>query len=125
MNTKSFLKEVIARVKGDQAEVVAQKNYRKATSAINSQLATLKAKEVDDEAAVDQAKENLDNAKFPTTLISDNKYYVGDIKKQFDALEQAKETLTATRDSIKYFESLLVEFDVESLWMRLRKYSRT
>lgn len=110
---KSFLKEVIARVAGDEAEVVAQKNYRKATSAVKSQVAALQAKEVDDEAAVEQAQENLDNATYPTTPITDNKAYVAGIQRAYDALQKAEDELVATRDSIDFFSSLLEGFDKE------------
>lgn len=110
---KSFIKEVVARVAGDQAEVVAQKNYRKATSAVKSQIAALQAKEVDDEAAVEQANENLENAKFPVTPITDNKTYVSSIKRYQDNVDAAAQALEDTRSSIAYFQALLEDFDAE------------
>jgi isopropylmalate/homocitrate/citramalate synthase len=110
---KSFIKEAVARIGGDTAQVTAQKNYRKATSAIKSQVAALQAKEVDEEAAVEQAQENLSNAKFPTTLLTDNKSYVSGIQYAQDALVRAQDALEATRASIKYFSGLLVSFDEE------------
>lgn len=110
---KSFIKEVAARITGDNAEATAQKNYRKATSAIDVQVHTLKAKLVDQEAAVETATENLENAQFPTSLITDNSYYVSNIKSQYDNLEAKKEALEATKNSIAFFEGLLVKFDAE------------
>lgn len=110
---KSFIKEVVARVAGDQAEVVAQKNYRKATSAVKSQIAALQAKEVDDEASVDTANENLEIAKFPTLAITDNKSYISNIKYYQDAIDKANDTLASTRESIAYFEALLASYDKE------------
>ncbi len=108
---KFFIKEVTARLKGDEAEVVAAKNARKAESAINGQLAALKAKLVDDESNVEDKQEALSNAKFPTTLITNNSYYVENVKRAYDALEEANDTLADTQNSILYFEQLLAEFD--------------
>lgn len=110
---KSFIKEVVARVAGDNAEVTAQKNYRKASSAIQSQIAALKAKEVDDEAALDTENENLENAKFPVTLITDNRSYTSNIKMCYDRVQQATKNLNDTRESIYFFENLLKQYDAE------------
>lgn len=107
----NFAKEVMSRLKGDENGVIAAKNERKATSAINGQLAALKAKQVDDENAVEEAKETLSNAKYPTTLITDNKNYLQNIKYAQEAFDNATETLKQTNDSIAYFEALLKEFE--------------
>ena len=60
MKVTNFIKEVTARLKGDEAGVIAAKVERKALSAINGQLAALKAKLVDDETAVEDAEEALE-----------------------------------------------------------------
>lgn len=107
----NFVKEVTARLKGDENGVIAAKNERKATSALNGQLAALKAKQVDDENAVEEAKDKLAEAKYPTTLIQDNKQYLTNIKYAQEAFDYATETLKQTNDSISYFEALLKEFE--------------
>lgn len=110
-NVTSFVKEVLARLSGNEGQVVAEKNYRKAKSAINSQLAALRAKEVDEESAVENAEEQLHNAKYPTDLIDDNKYYVQNIVAAETKLKSAQNSLEETRTSIEYFDALLKEFD--------------
>jgi len=107
----NFVKEVTARLKGDENGVIAAKNERKATSAINGQLAALRAKQVDDENAVEEAKDKLADAKYPTTLITDNKSYLQTIKYAQEAFDNATDTLKQTNDSIAYFEALLKEFE--------------
>lgn len=106
----NFAKETLARLKGDDAGVIAAKNERKANSAINGQLASLRAKLVDDETAVEDAQEALKDAQFPKSLITDNANYVRGIKNAYERLQQATDTLESTKTSIAYFESVLQEF---------------
>ena len=103
----NFIKEVTARLKGDEAGVVAAKVERKATSAINGQLAALKAKLVDDETAVEDAEEALNNAIFPTSVFTDNSSYVRSIQSHQEYLDGAKATLDSTKETIAYFENLV------------------
>ena len=110
---KSFIKEVTARLKGDENGVIAAKNERKSASALNSQIASLKSKLVDDETRVEEAEEALDNAKYPTAVIVDNKVYVQIIVRAQEALDKAVEELNATEDSIAYWENIVEEFGVE------------
>jgi hypothetical protein len=110
---KSYLREVGARLKGDEKQVIAEKNYRKATSAINGQIAALKAKEVNDEDAVENATDVLNSIKYPTTLIHTPQAYVRDVVSAQETLDAAKASLEATRASIKFNEDLLEDFNKE------------
>jgi hypothetical protein len=112
-NFKSFVREVTARLKGDEAGVVAAKNARKAESALKGQIAALEAKLVDDESTVEDRKEALQNAKFPTTPITDNQNYIQNIRRAQEGVDSAEETVADTKFSIEYFQGLLVEFDKE------------
>lgn len=113
MSFKFFIKEVTARITGDEAGVIAAKNARKAESAIKGQIAALEAKLVDDESRVDDAAETLKTAKFPVNLIRDNQAYVGNIKDAQADLDVATETVEDTKFSIDYFKGLLEEFNAE------------
>jgi hypothetical protein len=104
----NFIKEVTARLKGDEAGVVAAKVERKALSAINGQLAALKAKLVDDETAVEDAQEAFNVAVFPTAVFTDNRSYVSGIQRAQEVLDAKEAELESTRESIAYFESLLI-----------------
>lgn len=105
-----FIKEVISRISGDDKAALAAKISRKAISAIEGQLASLKAKEVDDENAVEDAQENLNNALYPTEMFSNNKGYCERIVAAQENLEQAEEILQQTKDSILFFISILGKF---------------
>jgi len=106
----NFAKEVLSKLKGDEKGVIAAKNERKANSALNGQLAALKAKQVDDESSLEDAQEGLKNAKYPTSLITDNKYYVDDIKSAQMRVDSVQQTLDDTKASIEFYEKLLVEY---------------
>jgi predicted ArsR family transcriptional regulator len=103
----SFVKQVVARLKGDDNEVVAQKVARKAMSAIEGQIAALKAQVVDDEQRVEDAQEYLDNMIYPTAVFSDNRVYCQNIVNAHTKLENAQDTLKSTQDSIDFFTTLL------------------
>jgi hypothetical protein len=103
----NFMKEVTARLKGDEAGVVAAKVERKATSAINGQLAALKAKLVDDETAVEDAQEALNNAIYPIIVFTENSHYVKTILARQEFLDSAVATLDSTKETIAYLENLL------------------
>lgn len=107
---KAFIAEVTARLKGDNDGALAAKIARKAISAVDSQLAALKAKEVDLENSLEDAKEALKNAKYPLEMINDGQSYIRGIKNAQEAEERAAEDLQDVVDSIKYFEGLLASF---------------
>lgn len=110
MDTKTistFAKEVAARLKGDEAGVIAAKVERKAISAFNGQIAALKAKLVDDETRVEDATEALDNAIYPTSVPTDNSKYIANIVSAQESLDKAIEMLDETISTLTYFESML------------------
>ena len=101
-----FITEVTARLTGDDSTVFAVKNARKAESAINSQLAAQKAAEVDAEDRVEEAKEALAAAQFPTELITSSKDYINGILRAEERLQASQVALEELQDSIKYLETL-------------------
>lgn len=102
-----FINQVIARLKGDNAEVLANKIARKGLSAVEGQLASLNSKRVDLESAVEDAEEALIAAKFPIELISSNEMYIKEILSAQNKLNNAKAELQATEEAIVYFTDLL------------------
>ena len=107
---KAFIAEVTARLKGDTDGVLAAKIARKAISAVDSQLAALKAKEVDLENSLEDAKEALKNAKYPTEMITDGQSYIRGIQRSQESLDKANDDLKDVVDSIQYFETLSASF---------------
>lgn len=107
---KLFIKEVIARIKGDDAEVMATKIARKAMVAVESQIAALRSKEVDVESVVEDREEALSNAKFPIEQIRDSQEYIQGISSTQSELDEAKVELENVKESILYFQGLLKQF---------------
>jgi uncharacterized protein (DUF111 family) len=103
----SFVKEVVARLSGDNDEATAQKVARKAMSALEGQVAALKSRLIDDEQEVEDAEEALANAIYPTTVFSNAKQYCEGIANAQAKVESAKEELQSTKDSIEFFQKLL------------------
>lgn len=105
----NFSKELLARLKGDESAKIAAQNERKANVAVNSQLAALKAKQVDDENSLEDAKEAYSNAKYPTSRILDNKSYIDNVVRAKGRVDTAEAILKLTKDSITFFEEFLKE----------------
>lgn len=106
----SFAKQVLAKLKGDDAAALSEKIARKAISAVEGQLAALRAKEVDLENNVEDANEALESAKYPTTVFTNNQRYIENIQYAQKACDSAQEDLDAVKESISYFETLLASF---------------
>ena len=111
---KSFVKEVLARFKGDTDKVVAEKNYRKASAGISGQIAALNAKLVEEEGRVEDAKEALEAVKYPTDLITDVSSYVKNIKDKQEAYDKAKGNLEGVQETLTSYKDLMAGFDQES-----------
>lgn len=107
MRITSYLKELTARLKGDEAGKIAAQNERKANSAIKGQLAALNAKIVDDENTVEDKQEAYNNALYPTSKITDNQAYVRNLVNAKENLDGAKNSLESTKKSIAFFDALL------------------
>jgi major membrane immunogen (membrane-anchored lipoprotein) len=107
---KMFIKEVVGRLKGDDAEVKGAKIGRKAISAVEGQIAALKCRIVDLESTKENAEEGLKDALYPTEVFSDNKAYCDNIVRKQQAVDAAADSLDEATESLKYFEDLLATF---------------
>lgn len=108
---KSYTKEVLARITGDKDQVIAEKNYRKASAQINGQIASLQSKLVEDEQRVEDAQDKLNEAKYPTTLVDGD--YLNDVVEANDQVEYAQAVLDETNKSIAFYKALLADFEKE------------
>jgi len=109
----SFAKEILSRLKGDEQGVIAAQNERKANSALLGTIAALNAKVVDQEELVKDAEDALQEAKYPTTKITDNGSYVSKIQQKQALLDNAKEELENTTKSLSYWNTLVAEFTAQ------------
>jgi hypothetical protein len=108
-----LFKEIVARIKGDDAEATAAKVARKAISAFNAQIAAQEAKLVDDQTAVENAETALEDAIYVKEVPTDNKAYCQTIVFAQSRLDNANATLKSTEESITYFKGLLAKVIAE------------
>ena len=97
MSTKmnSFVKQFVAAIKGDDAEVQGQKAWRSAESALKVQIASLDGDTIKLEDDVENAKEELAHARINNgNIISNRDWYVRD-------LVAAKNELTLAEKALK------------------------
>jgi len=112
---KSFVKQFVALVKGDDATVVAEKNYRKAKAALETQLAIAKGDLVTYETELEDAQETVANALVNNgeNIGSDSEGYVGRLLNAEEAVSEAEDNLESHKLLIKFFEDKLNELDSE------------
>lgn len=92
--TKSFVKEVIAILSGDNAEATGQKILRQADSAFKTQIASLTGDTISFEDAVEEAKEALRIARINNgRLIGDRSSYISNLLVAKNNLIDAEEAL--------------------------------
>lgn len=101
------MKEILARITGDDNEALAAKIARKAISALEGQVAALNAKLVDDENLVEDRQEALEKAIYPSEMITDNRAYCSNIARCQESLDHAKKQVETTKESTAYFLDLL------------------
>ncbi len=107
---KSFVREAVAHLVGDDNKAKAEKNFRKAVTRINSQLAALAQKAISDEELVEQAAERLEEAKYAATV---GESYLSDILNANESLKRAQAAQKSTEASVEFYKKLLVEFETE------------
>lgn len=111
---KSFVKEFVAIVKGDDAKATGEKVYRQASSALQTQLASLKGDLISKEDAIADAEENLKKARLNNgVLISNRNNYVENLLKAENALTEAKEQLELHQAKIDCLQKHLTLLDQE------------
>jgi len=104
-NTTSFVKQFIAKVTGDNAQVQAEKAWRSANSALDVQISNMTGDLIQLEDAVEEATEALNNARINNGQpIADRTKYIENLINAKAALETVKENLvdhTFTLDFLK------------------------
>ena len=102
---KSFVKEVVAIIKGDDAEAVGQKILRQADSALKTQIASLTGDTISLEDSVEDAKENLRLARVNNgVLITDRNQYIENLLSAKNKLTDAEEKLEAHLSKIEFLQ---------------------
>lgn len=90
----SFVKQFIAAAKGDDVEVLAQKAWRSAESALKVQIAAREGDTISLKDEVSKRKEGLSDARINNgTKVSDREYYIDKLINAKNALTDAEEML--------------------------------
>jgi hypothetical protein len=108
---KSFIKQTVAIIKGDDAAALAEKNYRLANSAFKTELAKLEGDTVDLEQSLQDAKEALATRRLNGgVLITDRVLYLTNLLNAKNAVTIAEEKLTLHQAKVEFFkeQSLLL-----------------
>ena len=103
--TNSFVKQFIALVKGDEAEVKALKIWRQAESAFKVQIAALGGDLIRKEDSVSQAEETLAKKLVNNgNEIADRDQYISNLIQAKENLRQAEKQLAAHKETIAFLE---------------------
>lgn len=107
-NTSLFVKQIIATIKGDEAEATAIKIQRQATNALTPQIAVKEAMVYDLEEAINTAKEKLSNVTINFGKpIEDREQYIRDLFKAKEAVIDAEEALEDHEAEIEFLKEIL------------------
>lgn len=104
-----FVKEVIARMKGDENEVIAISNYRKAKAGLKTQISIKEGELVDLEEKADNAHRDLQAATFPIDKVENGNDYVVNLISKKNALEEAKDAVADHVETINFLKAKLAE----------------
>ena len=102
---ESFVNQVIAIIKGDNAEAIAAKIWRQADSAFKVQIAALSGDIVAKEDAVTNAQEVLNKSLVNNGKeITNRDLYIENIISAKKTLTQAEKQLAAHKETIAFLE---------------------
>ncbi len=109
---KSFVKEVVAIISGDNAEATGQKILRQADSALKTQIASLNGDTISLEDRVEDAQEALRLARVNNgKLITDRNQYVRNLLDAKNALILSEETLEVHLKKIAFLQEQFDSLD--------------
>lgn len=104
-----FVAATIAFITGDTDTAIALKNERLGKAAIKGQISALEGSLVSAEMNLENKKESLEKAIYPTVLIKDQQSYYNAIVIAQRELQDAEEELEMVKSSIEFANTLLLE----------------
>jgi hypothetical protein len=111
---KSFVKQFVSIVKGNDAEALAQKALRQADSALKSQIASLVGDTVNFEDRLEEAKEAQVSARVNHGKpITNRESYVRDLISAKNNVTLAEENLKEHKEKIAFLEAEQSALDSE------------
>lgn len=110
----SFVNQFLAYVKGDTAQVQAEKVFRQAQSALNVSISSLTGDTVNFEDAITEAEENLLAARINKGLaITDRSVYVSNLLSAKNKLTTAEENLEMHNQKLNFLKETLSALEKE------------
>jgi len=110
----SFVNQFLAYVKGDTAQVQAEKVFRQAQSALNVSISSLTGDTVNFEDAITEAEENLLAARINKGLaITDRSVYVSNLLSAKNKLTTAEENLEMHNQKLNFLLQTLSGLEKE------------
>jgi hypothetical protein len=111
---KSFVKQFVATVTGDNADAQAQKVLRQADSALKSQIPSLEGDLIGLEDALETAKEKLALAKINNgKSIEDRSTYIYNLLQSQNNGTSTEEALELHKKKIAFLKGILTSLDEE------------
>lgn len=114
IKVNSFVNQFLHYVKGDTAQVQAEKVFRQAQSALNVSISSLIGDTINYEDAIAEAKENLIAVKINKGLaISDRSTYVSNLLYAKNKLTTAEENFEMHNQKLDFLKKTLAELEKE------------
>jgi hypothetical protein len=108
-----FYNKVINSLRGDQKEQTAARNAEFAQAALQTKKQQFNMDKLNAQQALNQAKIKLENAKYPTSNITDVSTYWNNISACQSAVEIAQEEVNTAQANMDYVDSLITEMFAE------------
>lgn len=108
-NASKFVQQTVNRMKESSDQNIAERNEKKAAAAFKSQIAQQEGKLVDLEMGVSDAQQAMENAFYPTTMITSAESYLQGIKEAKRNLDNAEAALSNAKESIEFMKNALAE----------------
>lgn len=105
----NFGKQILARLVGDNNEVLALKIEQKARVSLNKQISALEFKLLDADENVEKATLYFEDAIHPIELIEDSAEYAQGIVDAKENLDTATAEQTSIKETLTFFKGLLAD----------------
>lgn len=111
MKVASYIKETLARLSGNTDKVIAERNYRFSTSALELKISEEKHKLNKLQREVEKAKEALETAKYPTYELSNEDSYLSSLRNAQNSLTQAEDNVSQNQENTKFLQTVLDDYN--------------
>ncbi len=109
---KSFIRQFVAMVNGDDAAVVGEKVLRQSISAINTEISALNYKTITLEDAIEEAEETLRCARLNNgRAITSRENYIAELLLSQNLLTKAEEALETHKKTIAFYQKEVKEIN--------------